>query len=79
MILHDVPNNTKLIKISASTFDTKSFFENDLNALIIPVPNGIENMLPNLKIKRFFNHFLSKIMINSEIFLSSENRAQSRR
>lgn len=50
MVLHDVSNNTKIIKISTAAFSTKWFFECDLHlGNIVPVPSGIQNSIAEPK------------------------------
>jgi hypothetical protein len=47
MILHNIPNNTKFVEISATALGTEWFFKTDLyRSDVVSVPSWVENSIP---------------------------------
>ena len=74
VILHDIPYDAKLIKITASAESTKRFFECYLNGgNIIPIPRWTKYSIAKTKGHQILNHLLAKIMIDTiYLFLGKE-------
>jgi hypothetical protein len=66
MVLHDISNNSKLIKIPAAAFGTERLFERDLHIVyVVPVPRCAKELVT----KSQDQDILAQVVINTENLL----------
>ena len=70
MVLHDISNNAKLIKIYTTTLCTEWLLERDLNVVyVMPVPGSTKKLVTESKDEDILYHLLSKVVVNAEQFI----------
>ena len=77
MVLHDIANDAKLVKIASSAFCPKRLLERNLDIVnVIPVPRGAKKLVSESQNEQVLDHFLSKVMVDPEDFLFLPVRLQ---
>lgn len=77
MVLHNVPNDTEIIKITSTALRSKWFLERDQNRChIVPVPCWAENLITEPNGHQILNHFLSQVVIYTVQLLLVEQLRQ---
>jgi hypothetical protein len=67
MVLHDISDNPKPIKIAAATFGTKRLFEGDLYIVdVVTIPGCAEELITKSQNQNILHHFLAQVVINTE-------------
>jgi hypothetical protein len=71
MVLHDISNNAKLIKVASTALSAEGLLEGNLNVVnVMSVPGGTEEGVAEAHDKNVLDHLLSKVVINTvELFL----------
>jgi hypothetical protein len=78
MVLHDISNNTKLVKIPTTPLGPEWLFERDLDVVdMVTVPGSTKEFVTKPQNQNVFDHLLSKVMVNTENFLLVPVRLQS--
>jgi hypothetical protein len=67
MVLHDVADDAKLVKVAAPTLGTKWLLECDLHIIdVMAVPGGAKEGVSKTKNENVLDHFLAKVVIDAE-------------
>ncbi|KAI6760174.1 hypothetical protein HG531_013375 [Fusarium graminearum] len=70
MVLHNITNDTKLVKVTSTSLGTKWLLECDLNVVdVVSVPRSAEERVTKSKDQDVLDHLLTKVMVNSEQLL----------
>lgn len=70
MVLHDITNDTELVKVAPATLGTKGLLEGDLDVVdVVSVPRGAEERVAKSKNQNVLDHLLAQVVVNSEQFL----------
>lgn len=65
-VLHNVPNNAKIIKVASSTFGAEGFLESDLDIVDkLAIPDLVEKHISESDHHDVFDHLFSEIVINA--------------
>ena len=69
-ILHDIPDDSKLVEITSTTFGAEGLLEGDLDVGDeILVEGGVEHDVGESEHEEILDHLLSEIMIDSKDLL----------
>lgn len=67
MVLHDISNDSKFVKVSTTPFSTKWFLEGNLYVVdVVSIPCSTKEFITKPQDQDVLDHFLSKIMIDTE-------------
>jgi hypothetical protein len=78
MVLHDISNDAKLVKVPTTSLGSKRFLEGDLDVVdVISVPGGPKELITKPQNQNVLDHLLSKVMINTENLLLAPVGLQS--
>jgi hypothetical protein len=70
VVLHDISNDAKLIKVTASALSAERLLEGDLDVVdVVAVPGSAEERVTEAKDQDVLHHLLAKIVVNSEQLL----------
>jgi hypothetical protein len=70
MVLHDISNDTKLVKISTTPLSPEWLFERDLDVVdMVAVPGSTKEFVTKSQNQNVLDHLLSKVMVNTENLL----------
>lgn len=71
MVLHDISDNAKLIKVASTALSTERLLEGNLDVVnVMSVPGGTEEGVAEAHDENILDHLLSKVVINTvELFL----------
>lgn len=70
MVLHDISDDTELIKVASTTLGTKRLLEGDLNVVdVVTIPGGSQERVTKSENQDVLDHLLAKVVIDSEKFL----------
>jgi hypothetical protein len=70
MVLHHISNDTKLVKVPTTSLGSKRLLEGDLDIVdVISVPGCPKELVAKPQNQNVLDHFLSKVMINTENLL----------
>lgn len=77
MVLHNIANDSELIKISTATLSSKRFFERDFYCCnVLTVPCRVEEYISEANGHQILNHFFPQVMIDSVKLIFGEQRSQ---
>jgi hypothetical protein len=67
MVLHDIANDAKLVKISATPLGTERLLERDLHVVdVVPVPGGTQERVAESQNEDILHHLLAQVMVDAE-------------
>lgn len=70
MVLHDIADDAKLVKVATTTLGAEWFLECDLNVVdVVSVPGGAEERIAEAQDKNVLHHLLAQIVIDAEDLL----------
>jgi hypothetical protein len=70
MVLHDISDDTELVKVSTTTLCSEWFLERDLDIIdVIAVPGCTEELVTESQNQYVFHHLFAQIMIDTENLL----------
>jgi len=70
MVLHDITNDAKLIKVSATSLGAEWLLERDLNVVnVVAVPVGTHELVAESHDENVLDHLLAKIVVDTEDLL----------
>lgn len=66
VILHDIPDDAELIKVSSASFGPKGFLEGNLNiADVLVIPYGPQKSICKSQYQHILHELFAQIMVNS--------------
>jgi len=70
MVLHDIADDAKLIKVATTTLGTEGFFEGNLDVVnVISIPSGSEELVTKSQNQNVLYHLLAQVMVDAENLL----------
>ena len=73
MVLHDISNDSNIVKVAATSFCAEWLFESDLHVCnVLTTPRCAEEGICEPEDEEIFDHFLSEVMIDAEGLVSME-------
>ena len=67
MVLHNIANDTKLVKVSSSAFRPKWFLESNLNVIdMVPVPGSTQERVSKTQDQNILDHLLAQVVVDAE-------------
>jgi hypothetical protein len=67
MVLHDISDDAEFVKVAASAFCAKGFFEGDLHVGdVLAGPSCTEEGICKTEDEQVLDHFLAEVMVNAE-------------
>ena len=77
MVLHDVSDDAKLVKVSTPAHSAKGLFEGDDDGgNVVPVPSGAEQDVTETEGDQVLHHLLAKVVVDTVDLLLLEQRRQ---
>ena len=65
-VLHNIPNNAEIVKVSTTSFSTNGFLKCNLDVInVFAIPDLAEEDVGKSHRHHIFNHFFTQIMINT--------------
>lgn len=65
-VLHDIPDDAEIIKVSTTTFGSERFLESDLHIVnVFAIPHLAEENVGETHGHDVLDHFLAEVMINA--------------
>jgi hypothetical protein len=67
MVLHNVTDDAKLIKVPSSTLGTEGLLECDLNIVdVVSVPGGAQERVTETQDQNVLHHLLAEVVVDTE-------------
>jgi hypothetical protein len=77
MILHDIANDAKFVKVAPTAFRAEGLFEGNLYAVdVVAVPCGTKEFVAESENQQVFDHLLAKVVVDTEDLLLGPVRLQ---
>lgn len=70
MVLHDIADDAKLVKVPAAALGAEGLLERNLHVVdVMPVPRSPEERVAKSKDEDILDHFLAEVVVNAEQLL----------
>ena len=77
MVLHNISDDTKLVKITTTPLGSKRFLEGYLDIVyVVSVPRGAKELVAKSEDEDILDHLLSEVVVDSEQFIFLPVRLQ---
>lgn len=77
-VLHDITNDTELVKVAATALSTEWLLECDLNVIdVVTVPGSTEEFVSESENQQIFDHLLTEIVVDTEKLIFVPVRSKS--
>jgi hypothetical protein len=73
VVLHDISDDTNVVKVATSTFGTEGFLEGDLHrGDVLVVPDPTEQFVTESQNQQVLDHFFTQVVVDSVDFVFGE-------
>lgn len=69
MVLHNVADDAKFVKVTTTSFGAEGFFEGDLDIVdMLAVPGRAKELVAEAEDEEVLDHFFTKVVVDAEDF-----------
>jgi hypothetical protein len=70
MVLHNISDDTKLVKVTTTALGTERLLEGDLDVVdVVSVPGGAKELVTKPQDQNVLHHLLAQVMVDTENLL----------